>query len=149
MRTAVVLLFAVGLSVAAPVPNAEKKPDDAEAILGTWCSHTLKEVEANPKLVCVFYVFEPKGALLRAYSIGGTTPGTFNIDTTANPKALDLFETGGKSKETQAAIYELNGDTLKLCISKQVGGMRPKEFKATEDALLIILKRRPATKDER
>ena len=47
------------------------------------------------------------------------------IDPTAKPKAIDLRPQG--EKETIPAIYELDGDTLKVCWGA-VGKERPKEL---------------------
>jgi uncharacterized protein (TIGR03067 family) len=59
--------------------------------------------------------------------------GTFKVDATVMPKAIDI---DGIENEKILGIYELNGDTLKLC----VGSKRPKTF---EEGDLFVLKRPP------
>jgi uncharacterized protein (TIGR03066 family) len=44
-----------------------------------------------------------------------------------------------KTDNDVAGIYEINGDTLRICMSQH--GPRPTEFKATTDNVLITLKR--------
>lgn len=52
--------------------------------------------------------------------------GTLKIDPSKKPRAIDLTaEVAGGRATTATGIYELAGDTLKLCYGKE----RPKEFK--------------------
>ena len=47
---------------------------------------------------------------------GNTTTGTFKIDPTASPKTIDITFADGPGKDnTQKGIYELDGDTQKIC----------------------------------
>ena len=56
----------------------------------------------------------------------------FRIDPTASPNALDISNTGdGKFAEFSQSIYELNGDTLRICFSQQSDAPRPKSFDTT------------------
>src|SRR5207244_11981360 len=72
-----------------------------------------------------------------------TYKGTFKIDVSKKPKTIDLIFTEGPEKgKTNYGIYELEGDTYKLCID--MGGKnRPKEFgtKPGSGCGLEILKR--------
>jgi uncharacterized protein (TIGR03067 family) len=61
---------------------------------------------------------------------GNTTEGTFKIDPTATPKTIDITFTDGPGKDnTQKGIYELDGDTQKICWAAP-GKPRPTEFEA-------------------
>jgi uncharacterized protein (TIGR03067 family) len=64
-------------------------------------------------------------------TVGGiTTPGTFKIDPTAAPKSIDITFTDGPGKDnTQKGIYELDGDTQKICWAAP-GKARPTVFEA-------------------
>ncbi len=47
---------------------------------------------------------------------GVTITGTFKIDPTAKPKTMDSTATNGDNAgKTMLGIYELDGDTLKIC----------------------------------
>lgn len=61
--------------------------------------------------------------------------GSYTIDPTAKPKTIDLkgFPVPGK---TFQAIYELDGDTLKICIGESG---RPKELTSTADSKTGVL----------
>ncbi len=68
-----------------------------------------------------------------------TTPqGTIRIDPTKRPKAMDIvFEAAGK-KEVLPGIYELQGDTLRICYG---GKERATEFVAKGNTVILLLKR--------
>jgi uncharacterized protein (TIGR03067 family) len=70
---------------------------------------------------------------------------TFKIDPKARPKTLDVTYTGGRFKgDTVLAIYEIDGDTLKVCYATTEDGKpRPTEFagKADGKAVLMTYKR--------
>jgi uncharacterized protein (TIGR03067 family) len=71
----------------------------------------------------------------------GTTPdrGTCKRNPSANPKALDITGTEGPNKgKTILAIYERNGDTLRVCYDLS-GQSRPSEFKSTEGSQLFLV----------
>ncbi len=72
--------------------------------------------------------------------MGRRKKGTFKLDPSKKPKAMDLtLEKKGK-KETALFIYELDGDNLKLCWRKP-GGKRPTHFTSKDTGGLMILKR--------
>jgi uncharacterized protein (TIGR03067 family) len=62
----------------------------------------------------------------------GSTPikGTYKVDPTRQPKALDLTDTFGEDAgKTFLAIYALEGDCLTFCAA-DAGQERPTEFRA-------------------
>jgi uncharacterized protein (TIGR03067 family) len=69
---------------------------------------------------------------------------TYSVDPTKKPKELNVhIEKDGK-KVTMKGIYELDGDTLKICHfqgdKKSMEG-RPKELVANDETILAVLKR--------
>jgi uncharacterized protein (TIGR03067 family) len=72
-------------------------------------------------------------------TIGGTTTeGFFKIDPTASPKTIDITFTDGPGKDnTQKGIYELDGDTQKICWAAP-GKPRPTEFEAKPRSARIL-----------
>jgi uncharacterized protein (TIGR03067 family) len=75
--------------------------------------------------------------------MGQTYKGKIKIDGSAKPKALDMMFTEGTVKGTTSfAIYDLDGDTWKLCLTV-TSADRPKEFatKAGSGHALETLKR--------
>jgi uncharacterized protein (TIGR03067 family) len=72
----------------------------------------------------------------------GAIKGTFKADASKKPKTIDaFFEEDGK-KVTVLSIYELEGDTLRVCAAAP-GKPRPKEFKTEkgDDQELTVYKR--------
>jgi uncharacterized protein (TIGR03067 family) len=58
--------------------------------------------------------------------------GTVKLDASKTPKTMDITGTEGPNKDkTFSAIYELSGDTLKVCYNL-TGTERPTEFKTKE-----------------
>jgi uncharacterized protein (TIGR03067 family) len=69
---------------------------------------------------------------------GDTKNGSYKIDPAKKPKQIDM-----KVEENEIkGIYELQGDTLRICGHGQ-GGERPTEFKADEgsEAMLLTFRR--------
>ncbi len=54
--------------------------------------------------------------------------GTLRLDPSQKPKAIDETITLGASEETRRGIYELTGDSLKICLSEVGSKSRPKDF---------------------
>ena len=58
--------------------------------------------------------------------------GTIAVDATKKPKSIDVTGTDGPNKgKTFPAIYELQGDLLRICYDLS-GKKRPAEFKSTK-----------------
>jgi uncharacterized protein (TIGR03067 family) len=69
--------------------------------------------------------------------------GTFKVDVTSTPKRIDATFTKGPDKgKTMLGIYELKGDTYKVCFDVN-GKNRPSEFASTPGSghVLQVLKR--------
>ena len=125
--------------------SASKSADDMnDTIEGTWLPSAAElggkefseEVRKSIRL-------EVKGD---RYSVTvGTQPdrGTCKLDPKAEPKALDITGTEGPNKgKTIPAIYERDGDTLRVCYN--LGGKeRPTKFatKAGTQLFLVTYKR--------
>jgi uncharacterized protein (TIGR03067 family) len=67
--------------------------------------------------------------------------GTYTVDPSKTPKTMDI--TLAQAKGTVLAIYELEGDALRLChhLGPKASKERPKAFAADKQTVLGILKR--------
>lgn len=144
MRTLVVLaLLTPALVWAVP---AESKTD-AERLLGEWIVEEAAFDEDDQDEIAT-----PKGSRIVFAKDKSTitTPngekafdGVYSINPAARPKRMEFGfaeSVGGGSRV--GGLYELNGDTLRLCFGTN-GGPRPPELKAGKGtkAILITLKR--------
>jgi uncharacterized protein (TIGR03067 family) len=65
--------------------------------------------------------------------------GTFKLNPSAKPKAMDITGTDGPNKgKTILAIYERDGDTLRICYDL-TGKKRPTEFKTKAGTQLFLV----------
>jgi uncharacterized protein (TIGR03067 family) len=84
-----------------------------------------------------------KGKSFSSFVAGKLVHGEFKIDPLAKPKTIDIIFTEGPGKgHSQKGIYELEGDTQKLCIAMP-DQPRPTEFvtKPDSDHIIEVLKR--------
>jgi uncharacterized protein (TIGR03067 family) len=145
------LLTAV-LIVAVPA-SAEDKPKDEEAIQGTWTVVSKemggkKTPDADLKALKVTI----KDGTLTVDDGKKKDKLAYKLDPSKTPKAIDLTGDKGDGKMTTPAIYELDGDTLKICWSEKVPEDRPTELtgKADSGQTMMVLKRekKPAEKKD-
>lgn len=114
--------------------------DDARSMEGTWRPSAAElggekfpdEVRQSMKLVI-------EGGL---YTVTvGATPdkGTVKLDPSTKPKSMNITGTDGPNKgRTILSIYELAGDTLRVCYD--LGGKaRPTEFKTKAGTKLFLV----------
>ena len=131
-------VLAVALSFSPSAGGGGDK--DGDTIEGTWLPATAElggkpfpeEVRKSIKLT----VKDGKYTVMV-----GKNPdrGTTKLDPSAKPKAMDITGTDGPNKgKTFLAIYERNGDTLRVCYDLSGKG-RPTEFKTTEGTQLFLV----------
>jgi uncharacterized protein (TIGR03067 family) len=64
--------------------------------------------------------------------------GTQKLDPSKSPKTIDVTVTEGLSKgAVMLGIYEISGDTLKVCFDPE-GKKRPTEFKSAPDSQVFV-----------
>jgi uncharacterized protein (TIGR03067 family) len=110
-----------------PAPVADA--GDYRAFEGTWRFISLriggKDVPAaafkDARLIC-------KGRDFTYIDVEGPSHGTFSLGQNQSPKTIETVFTDGPNKgQTLIGIYELEGDTYRVCMSLS-GKDRPKEF---------------------
>ena len=68
-----------------------------------------------------------------------TDKGAIKFDPVAKPKTMDIIGGDGPNQgKTILAIYELNGDTLRVCYDL-TGKVRPTEFKTRNGELYFLV----------
>lgn len=140
MRRFGLLVLAAALSTITPplwAQGAKQDQDaakkDQDGLQGTWqvVAWTHDGLPLNEdfrkKLTVTF-----KGSKMEIVGPDGiVVQDSFKLDPSKTPKAIVLTLLDGKNKGlTLPAIYELNGDDLKLCVQMKSATDRPTAFKA-------------------
>jgi uncharacterized protein (TIGR03067 family) len=133
------LAVAVALALSSPSPGDDAK-DDGKKMQGTWLPKS-GELGGKPfpdeTLKTIKLVLKED----KYTATVGSEPdkGTFKLDPSAKPKAIDITGTEGPNKgKTIPAIYELTDDTLTVCYN--LGGKdRPTEFKTKAGTQLFLV----------
>ena len=131
------LAFALVLSLSSAAWSGDAKDDTID---GAWLPSSAElggkqfpdEVRKTIKLV----VKDDKYTVTVGKAVD---QGTVKLDRSAKPKALDITGTEGPNKDKKIlAIYERNGDTLRICYDLS-GKSRPTEFKTEAGTQLFLV----------
>ncbi len=97
----------------------------------------------HEKRAAMRIIFKGSSITFAAQSDKQTARGTYKVDSSKNPKTMDIKINNGNTEVITLVIYERHGDTLKLChfLGKIAGEERPKEFGADKRTVLGVLKR--------
>ncbi len=141
MRTllAMCVLSLMGLMSARADENAVK--NELKALQGTW-KVTAAEQDGDPLDRIVGGTMTIKDNNFTIKTAGGTVmKGDLNLDPTKSPRQIDLAHQDGLLKDKNwQGIYELKGDTLKLCYAEADSEKeRPTEFKTLKKSRLLLL----------
>ena len=133
------LLLAPGASGGAPKGEAERMP-------GTW---KVVSAEDSGRKTPEELIRDLKWTITKdaiTYKVGSkTTRWTYKLDPAKKPKWIDLVE----GERTRLAIYELDGDTLRVCFAEGSSKERPTAFESKPNSpndVLIVLKREKSGK---
>src|SRR5690242_16554478 len=100
-------------------------PNDLSALQGSWA---LRSLELNGQQMPPMGGIEIAGDRFTVVGMGHEYGGKLEIDSTAKPKRFDLvFTEGPEAGNRNLGIYELKGDTWKICLN-MTGKTRPRSF---------------------
>jgi uncharacterized protein (TIGR03067 family) len=143
MRRTVLLVIAAGLLVAGDSAK-ENVQKELEKFRGTWKFVSIEnEGQAVPKAQYEGARLTLKGDQFTFRQGADSTHGTFKVDPAKQPKTIDVTFTDGPDKgKTIVGVYELKGDTYKVCLQLK-GKERPKEFRSQAESghVLQVLQR--------
>src|SRR5690348_18338987 len=134
--TRMILLCAVAFLIAGDEPVADANKKDLDAMTGDWAAvsiihdgYKLPDDDAQSLFRTVkgdqYTVFLFKKAISK---------GTLKIDATKKPKTIDFVQAGaGPKNEPILGIYELQGDSWKICHGLP-GKERPKELTGKKES---------------
>ena len=118
---------------------SQNAADERKLLQGTWLP-TAAEVSENPFGEATLKIMKlvVEGDKYNVTVGISVDIGTIRIDPAAKPKTMDIIGTEGPNKgKTFLAIYELNGDTLRICYDL-TGKVRPTEFKTRKGEALFL-----------
>ncbi len=110
---------------------------ELKALQGTWAIVSL-EVDGQPMEGSPSALVTVNGDRFSTRSMGAAYEGAIELDTTQSPKHFNLVFTEGPEKgNTNRGIYELDGDTWRICLN-MTGGARPANFATTPGSGLAL-----------
>ena len=114
--------------------------DDAKAVQGNWKPVTA-ELAGKPMPDAVMQTISLKLDHGKYEVFVGDKPdkGTYTLEAATNPKSITVTGTEGPNHgKTFPAIYELTGNTLRICYDLS-GAKRPTEFKTVAGTKLYLV----------
>jgi uncharacterized protein (TIGR03067 family) len=140
MRSALVLVLAAALPVVAQEAKDDAMKKALKELEGTWVVESA--VDSKEGIGSEFgleYVFAGDKMTRQNPADGETLEFAYKIDPSVSPKAFDWI--WPKGKFVCKSIYEIKGDTLRICMSKARPDERPTEFTDDTGYCLVVLKR--------
>jgi uncharacterized protein (TIGR03067 family) len=139
------LAAVIALIAFVPLAGDDAKKDQI-ALQGAWkvtASISKGERSAPAEIKDLYLIFRGNAILIR--EDGKTQENfAFTLDPAKKPKEIDLtLKVGPQKGRVDRAIYEIDGDTLRICIQSDKDAPRPGEFAspAGSKLWLIVLKR--------
>lgn len=114
--------------------------DDAIAVQGSW-QPAQAELAGSPMPDAVLKTISLKIDNGKYEVFVGAQPdrGTYTLDSATKPKSMTITGTEGPNLgKTFPAIYELKGDTLRVCYDLS-GAKHPTEFKSVAGTVLYLV----------
>lgn len=105
---------------------------DLELLQGAWSIAALEvEGERMPAEMLSGGRITVEGNRFTSTGMGADYTGTIELNVSKNPRHLDMkFDAGPEKGNTNLGIYELDGDTWRICLATR-GSVRPSTFAST------------------
>jgi uncharacterized protein (TIGR03067 family) len=102
-----------------------------ELLQGSWTVTSLEmEGQSTPAAMLASARIVIEGKRFRSTGMGAVYEGVLELDSSTKPQQLDMkFDAGPEKGNTNRGIYQLKGDTLRICLATR-GGARPKQFQS-------------------
>ena len=120
--------------------RAEARPANAEDLDGVW-KPVAVELAGTKFPEAVYSAWRLELSKGKYVLKGAESPdsGTVAVDAAKKPRTMDVTGTDGPNKgKTFPCIYELDGDTLRICYDLS-GKNRPTEFKTAKETKLYLV----------
>jgi uncharacterized protein (TIGR03067 family) len=136
----IILLTTLFISVAIPLQGELARESDNEEIQGIWEVIHLQEYGKEDSSAKGLIVIFDKGKVIAKINAEVIGEGTYRLDPNKTPKWIDTTLNG----RTVLGIYELEGDSLRVCHVDDVTQKRSTRFVSefsAENQVLFVLKR--------
>lgn len=133
------ILTLAAIAGATTAVRADATADEWKQLSGTWkvAAATFNGDDATDLFKQAVLTIE-KGKYTVDFG-GMTDAGTLTVEPGKKPKQMRITGVEGPNKDkTMPAIYEINGDTLKVCYTID-GKEPPKEFKSTAENKTLLV----------
>lgn len=137
MLRRIYLTLTAGLLILTP---CQADDQDAKALEGTWIPQS-GELSGSPfpEAILKTIKLEIKDGKYTVTAGAAVDKGIAKIDSSKKPKEMDIMGTEGPNKgKTIPVIYEIDGDTLKVCY-ELAGKERPKSFKTESGSMTLTI----------
>lgn len=118
--------------------DAEAIKKELKALQGKWTIESFEDGQGK-KAEFEGATVEFKDRQMAFTKDGETKKGKITLNPAGKPKEMDIKAEG--KDEQMLAIYQLEGDKLKMCVSDDPTAGRPRDFAARDRNVLVILKR--------
>ena len=140
MKVKALLLLVVALCIAADKPKVDAKAE-LKRLQGTWEMVGL-EVNGEPvpekQLAGTTLVIKEDKYTVKVKDNSHET--TIKIDPAKDPKAIDMyFPNGTELPKLSKGVYELDGDTFKVCRHQTPGEDRPTQIGSWPNTNLFVV----------
>jgi len=111
---------------------------------GTWeIVSVQKDGSAVPQDDIAGMTVVISGSAYKLINKDNVSKGTFTLDSSKEPKQMDVRHNEDNDSQTMPAIYEVTADTLRVCYNPE-GGTRPTSFSTKPDSgfLSVVYKRK-------
>jgi uncharacterized protein (TIGR03067 family) len=148
-RALVILTLGCCLIAFSSVKADDKDKKDSDALQGTWRvqSQTISGAKL-PEKDAKEYTYVFKGENYTQFEgRKKQVSGKFKLEAGKSPKVIAMTMQSGKEKGiTDLWIYDLDGDTLKMCTNDEDSKKLPTDFTSEKgsDRTLLVLKREKA-----
>jgi uncharacterized protein (TIGR03067 family) len=135
------LIIAAAIFAITPALRAESKEEALAKLQGKWRVERIEENGvAEPEEEAKRFTLIIKGNKINVELRGQVEHTDFQIDATKSPKEIDMVPQYGDDKgKTFRGIYEIDGDTLRICATPLAE--RPKKIVSEQGTMILILKR--------
>jgi uncharacterized protein (TIGR03067 family) len=139
VRLALLLGLGFAFMSAGHIHGADR-PKDPSSLEGTWLPISAELAgQPFPEAVLKTMKLLVKDDAYTVHVGEKKDVGTFKTDLTKKPMTMDIHGTEGPNKgKTLLAIFEVNGDSMKVCYDLS-GEQRPTEFKTKPSTQLFLV----------